>query len=701
MFHAISEKPPYKGSRDNRGPEILEAIMMTELNVYPLKEKHVSKKCIAYFKDTLRRDPKQRPSALECLDHEWLRSGSDIFPPGCKINSKPHEDEGDEQLSHNANEEAVEEQQLDASQLSLQDSNELRASEEMNTDEEVLEMDREIPQADGKVLEVDELSLLRQSKRAKVRPDQDVTQQSSIDRLVPNNNFGIVMPFGPTRTGRLFGEIDPSGLPGSGALGYEAQGSLDHVRGVEGSYDRASEIINTHHTNDQLLPNNLQYPSTLHSPYIHRPISSAPSLLGAEAQIDQMNMTSPESALSDSTTPKTPDTPKSRQISPNASSTTRSKRSSQALQPPDNEATPKRPKKVHDNPLLSHDTNENDAVKDSEKLETKPKSATHDMPGPASASARGKRSSSSTVIDSSKATDTKNLKGAKDTAGVVPDGSSGEEKSMKKRKHSETGDGGSEVLESSKSEPVASQSATTDRVVQTLEPAIPPISAITSSTSEVAQTATATAAATQNAMPSTSTTNDIASSQHTASQSSDGFAKPASLFGKIVPFPGSVLNTTINLTERITSFGRHPDSHYVYPDPMDIRIPKAAMDIVFWRTGIEAAVDAGADWRTMDGLQVIIVTRTNQYILINDVKLTKEEPDGWIYGFLRQGDIITIFEDATGFLKYRCEFYVGLAKEERAPGEDFKVLKETETFLRAKAEEAASLLGSAAGSSAV
>ena len=675
MFHAISEKPPYKGSSDNRGPEILEAIMMTELNVSPLKQKHVSKECVTYFKETLHRDPQQRPSALECLDHVWLKGASDIFP----------------------DEEVAEEQQLDASQLSLQDPNELPASlEEVKADEEVLKVD-------GGVLEVDELSSFRQSKRAKVRPDQDATQLSITESFLPNTSNGIVMPFGQPQTGRLFGEIDPSGLPNAGVLDYEAQGSISHVRGVEGSYDRASEIINTHHTNDQLLPNKLQYPSALRSPYIHRPISSAPSLLGAEAQIDQMNMTSPESALSDPTTPKTPNTPKSRQISPNGSSTTRSKRSSQALQPTDNEATPKRPRKVHENSSLSHDTNQGDAVKDSEKPKTKPKATTYDTPGPASMSANGKRSSSSTVIDSSKATDAKNLKGANVTEGVVQDACDGEEKSMKKRKHSETVGDGSEVIVSSKTESVASQPATTHRAFQTLDPAIAPISAITSSTSKVAPKATATAAATQNATPSTAITNEIASSQPTASQSSEGFVKPASRFGKLVPFPGSVLNTTINLTERITSFGRHPDSHYVYPDPLDIRIPKAAMDIVFWRSGIEAAVEAGADWKIMDGLKVIIVTRCSQWIFVNDVKLTKEEPDGWIYGFLRQGDIVTIFEDHTGFLKYRCEFYVGAAKEERGPGEDFKVLKETETFLRAKAEEAAaaSLLASAAGSSAV
>ena len=671
MFHAISEKPPYRGSSDDRGPEILEAIMMTELNISPLKQKHVSKECVAYFKETLHRDPKQRPSALECLDHIWLKGTSDIFP----------------------DEEAVEEQQLDASQLSLQDPNELRALEGVNAD-------KEVPKVDGKVLEVDELSLLRQSKHAKVRSDQDATQLSVTDSFLRNTNNGIVMPVGQPQTGRLFGEIDPSGLPDSDVLGYEVQGSIGHVRSVEGSYDRASKIISTHDTNDRLLPNQLQYPSALRSPYIHRPISSAPSLLGAEAQIDQMNMTSPESALSDPTTPKTPNTPKSRQISPNGSSTTRSKRSSQALQSTDDECTPKRPRKIYENHLLSHNTNQSDTVKDSEKPETKPKSTTYDMPGPASTSANRKRSSSSTIIDSSKATDAKNLKGVKVTEDVTQDASYGEEKSMKKRKHSETVGGGSEVVASTRSEIVASQSATADRAAQTLDPAIAPISAITGSKSEVAQTAAATDAATQKATPSTAITNDTTSSQPTASQSSDGFVKPASRFGKLVPFPGSVLNTTINLTERITSFGRHPNSHYVYPDPMDIRIPKAAMDIIFWRSGIEAEIEAGADWKTMDGLKVIIVTRCSQWIFVNDVKLTKEEPDGWIYGFLRQGDIITIFEDHTGFLKYRCEFYVGASKEERGPGEDFKVLKETETFLRAKAEEAALLMASAAGSSA-
>lgn len=64
----------------------------------------------------------------------------------------------------------------------------------------------------------------------------------------------------------------------------------------------------------------------------------------------------------------------------------------------------------------------------------------------------------------------------------------------------------------------------------------------------------------------------------------------------------------------------------------------------------------------------------------------------WLYGKLKTGDVISVFELPEGqiakkskdkeFLKFRCEFFVGASKEVRKEGENFKVQTELEKFNR-------------------
>jgi hypothetical protein len=155
--------------------------------------------------------------------------------------------------------------------------------------------------------------------------------------------------------------------------------------------------------------------------------------------------------------------------------------------------------------------------------------------------------------------------------------------------------------------------------------------------------------------------------------SKDNFVKPLRRAGKLVPVDGSVACATVNLDQRITYWGRDPNGTCVYPQRHDTRVPKAAIDLVFWRADIEKDIRQGMDWTKMPDVVALIHTRASKCIKINGVELKMHRAGGWTFGRLRHGDIITVFEGANGCLKFRCEFYLGLSKMPRSPGEPFVV----------------------------
>lgn len=167
------------------------------------------------------------------------------------------------------------------------------------------------------------------------------------------------------------------------------------------------------------------------------------------------------------------------------------------------------------------------------------------------------------------------------------------------------------------------------------------------------------------------------------------FAAPNPRLGVLTTVPGSVCNTTIKLEERFTCYGRDPASHVKYEDNMDTRVPKNALDIIWWKPGLEALIENGADWREVDGLFALAHTRTSFHIRVNGVKLTKGK-DCWNYGRLHTGDVITIFGPEEGkagdFLKFRCEFFWGPSTKPREV--PFFIEKEYEKFRESQAKRA-------------
>lgn len=78
LWNALCGAPPFEGKQDATGRAMFDHIMESELDVGPLKARNVSDACIDLLTQMLRRDPSQRPTEIECLQHPWLKEGANI-----------------------------------------------------------------------------------------------------------------------------------------------------------------------------------------------------------------------------------------------------------------------------------------------------------------------------------------------------------------------------------------------------------------------------------------------------------------------------------------------------------------------------------------------------------------------------------------------------------------------------------------------
>ncbi|KAI9783286.1 MAG: hypothetical protein M1816_001461 [Peltula sp. TS41687] len=160
------------------------------------------------------------------------------------------------------------------------------------------------------------------------------------------------------------------------------------------------------------------------------------------------------------------------------------------------------------------------------------------------------------------------------------------------------------------------------------------------------------------------------------------------VFGRLLSTPESSLSTTIPLRQRETSWGRGFENTMVYPNGQDTRIPKYAIDIIFWRKGLKDDLDKAVKWETLPDVKAWIKTRAKK-IWVNDVPLVAWiEDKGNPFGELYTGDKITVWKDKAGKkrIEFVCEFTHGLSKQPRPEdtrfcitgAADFKALKDDE-----------------------
>ena len=149
--------------------------------------------------------------------------------------------------------------------------------------------------------------------------------------------------------------------------------------------------------------------------------------------------------------------------------------------------------------------------------------------------------------------------------------------------------------------------------------------------------------------------------------------------GTLTPVAGSCSDKPLKIYNRGMNFGRCPELTHVYPDAQDTRIPRLAIDIVFWRAGVAKDIEQGSQWQSLPGINAMIFTRSKLGIKVNGIRLNKaSEETSFNCGRLRTGDIIEVFSGGGAFLKYRCAFFVGESLAERKPNEKFVVEQNSE-----------------------
>lgn len=514
--------------------------------------------------------------------------------------------------------------ELDASQLSLAEN----------------PLDHEIDDSeDGLTTEVDELEGGRESKRFKLGSPRGreglPTDEISHPHLPgePTESVYSEAAPPPAITSRLFGEIGASALGSSGVLGYNALAALEMPpeRSRDESFDTSESWIN----DARIISDEGAVSTARHSKGQPGLVSmgAAPSLFGAEALVGQMNMTSLASSGSAAPSPESTfesrqRTSKRRDASAVPAGLVPGSRGSSQVFKSFTDHTNLRTKKfsgseAHSNPNHSRGASTDEAVG---KV-----GAELDKPG----------NPRSLVLATAAAQETTSANGGATKVGV---GSIVETDTHAQEGRTSQSHHAADVRD--------------DRSISG------------SDESQVSEG------------PAREVTSPLT------------FPKPPPRFGTLTALPGSLCNTTIRLERRITYYGRDPSSHVQHPNMKEIRIPKNALDIIFWRPGIEAMIESGKDWSTLEDLYAIAHTRTSRNIKVNGVKLTKGE-GCWNYGRLHTGDVITIFGPAEGegdqtegkaaveFLKFRCEFSLGLSAQQRPADQPrFVVEKEEEKYMQ-------------------
>ena len=610
LYHALSGKAPYMGKAEDKGALMLRNIMTQDLDLKPLERADVSKLGMDFVSRLLQREPEQRSSDGTCLKHPWIADLVDEIDYMDVEDTVPF----------------------------VIDKNHLAPVQEV--DEESLdEADRTALEAmfnDGSSAEnsfsVGHLKPEHQSKRQRLSPQPH--------KPSPTVTYPRLPMYEPhedqhRESGRqaLFGEITPSLLESSGVFGVGRQAAAD----VPIIRERVQQIsVNDFETFESHSPesshihpttNHLQYPQTLPLP----PLGSAPSLMGAEAQIGKLQVGSPEAvSQSEGTSPDTanPATPTTREPTPNP--------------PTGNPST-------------------NDANDVTSKYAADPKSPTF-----------------SRTIDFDLLTN---------EAAFAAESEA--------RNASRARLLAAKASTFSAIQPTTADAHTMAELAKTIDLRTGAEVSGSHSENNVPSGATTRANTMQNTPTRGLSTLEETSFNARNIVTPDGFVKPSPRLGRLITTPDSFTQITIPLTTRITTFGRAGWLTNTWPDPLDTRVAKEAIRLTFHIKGIEARIESGeTNWEDFAGLHTTIGTKSSKCIWINDVPLLKETKDGSgaFYGRIYTGDIITVYKSLDKKqkpLRFKVEISLGDSARLRPAAEaGFEVKIERAAHQRAKQEEA-------------
>ena len=685
LYHLLSGEPPFTARHDPAGEDMIWNLMHQAVRWERLSMVGVSNIGVNFLARMLVTEPSERGSDEEMLNHPWIGVAEGPADASDCVLSDPAE-------RLNAH----------ASQLSLGEREDDTPEDLDGEDPRASKRARSwVPDMTRNVWGETASMVVRNQQQQMKWDDEALLDMEFEPQTISGHNVG-----NQPQPNRLFGEIGTSALASSGALGLQGNHALQVQEVGPGSCDISSDALydvsrpgsqdgasagNDANRSTQDHIQNLQlFPAPTQN-------EGAPSLLGTEALVGQLNMASIGSgafAQAENVKPATPNTTKD---TDSQSSQPNDKRSSQIILPPETEGASKRFQLTgveHTSGELPNTSEEYPPARRASIEEIKHKSMS---PSSGNDSAHGGYQEGQQPRGAYKsnydwATTAFNSRESSQPFRAGDDVIMGEE-----------GDSDDEVsrleeaLAAAKAKKAAKTASRTNSV---------PISHTSSRPTSSHEDPSSTTHQPMTGSAIFDTTTHLAPSSATAS-----FVKPPLRFGKLQPTRGSIHTPAIYITERFTTYGRLPDSTFVHPDPRENRIPKQALDIQMWYPGIEADIVVGkTDWMNNPKLEAILRTRASQYVRVNGVILKKGQGE-YLWGRLRTGDEIEVVEPKIGatsardqeFLRFRCEFFVGLSKNIRKPGEKpFTVEVEKDKFKVAeerKSRENTAALGASEGSS--
>jgi len=676
LYQLLAAKPAWSGTCANNGAQFLVTVMTIPVNYERLIMVGNSQEAAAFISRMLVLDPRGRAREAELKAHPWLSSKPNILDPKVTMD------------------ELVE---LNASQLSLAD-NAVGRDDDLEYDDEV-----EDTTADPRDL-----------KRSRTagwfgEEDEDLPDlygnrgQGPTEHL-PRSYFecDANQPL-PDLSGppppRLFGEIGNSALQSSGVLGQNANAALEVT--MEGSSDDEyaegsfqsqfigvsehpsagypilphTAVNTTQRSEEGMTQHNTQYSQTLSRPTNN---SGDPSLLGTEALVGQLNMASQRSGASVASKVASPKTPMTHEFSP---AFTTPKRPSQVVETAQEDSAMKRAK--------------------TDRPSSSPRTERRSVDPPADTRSSASKFSGKTAINDAVARKEDSVTGVNPSS--ASQDSNGPPRGLSDKKHSAAAKASinaraDDTTTGANSMNVSQDSNSDDHQdgQQSRDPGQSAASA--PNTTPNSQEPPHPSTTTSMAAPNPSSTHRLPSTRSSLTPSidllpppvpsPDGFIKPSTCkFGTLFPTRGSIKTVPkIKITTMGTTFGRASDNKFIHPNPFEARVPKGAFDLQLWYPGMEKDLETGVDWTLNPALSCFISTRTSKYIKVNGVRLMKGT-NCWLYGKLRSGDIISVFEPPEGqaassktdneFLTFSCEFYVGGSRAHRkGEGDRFVVLQE-------------------------
>lgn len=168
------------------------------------------------------------------------------------------------------------------------------------------------------------------------------------------------------------------------------------------------------------------------------------------------------------------------------------------------------------------------------------------------------------------------------------------------------------------------------------------------------------------------------------------FLKPPPRVGRFASTPDSYTPkgpVTLNLSSRLTTWGRAPSNTQVYPDPTDTRVGKRALMLWFHAKDIEKVPEGDDSWTRLPGLHCIISTESSAGVFVNGVHLKRGEEGKRQFGRLYSGDEVVVWKEAGKALKFSCEFFQGEGKEARPAGTPRLKIETEGSGLKSKGKE--------------